>query len=490
VACGLVVAATASLAPASVVAQATPERRAAPHVWLDSAGAPLPFQAPDEIVEYLRTAEVVGRKPIGQGTTGAERLLMDRHGVQARAAFRTVDDTHRGPFQNLPSSVRRVRDSAVFECAAYELSEALGLGRVPPTVCRRIGKAAGSVQIWFEGAMTQAEFLEKAPEPPDVARWNLQKQRMYVFDALVANLDRNQGNILVDRDGTLWLIDHTRAFVPTGDLLEPEKITRCSRELWLALRDLDEASVRKRLEPFLTDSEIRALFKRRTALVARIERLIAAEGEAAVLFEIDPPPARPTVWPLDNLERIGGHAVTRLGAPRLVTSPLGGAVEFDGAADGLLLDVNPIEGLTRFTVEVLLAPSPEGPEEQRFIHISETGSDRRVMLETRMLPDRSWCLDTYLRKDAPGLALIDRAKKHSAGRWHVAAVSYDGRTMASYVDGVRELSGDVPFQPLGAGRISIGVRQNRVSWFKGRIRLIRISPEALSPERLLTPPEP
>ena len=291
-ACALATTTTASLAPAPIGAQTTPERRAVSHVWLDGSGAPLPFQTHQEILEYLRTAEVVGRKPIGRGTTGAERILLDREGVRTRAAFRTVDETHRGPFENLPRSVPRIRDAAVFECAAYELSEALGLGRVPPTVWRRIGKTAGSVQIWFEGAMTQTEFLEKAAQPPDVARWNLQKHRMYVFDALVANLDRNQGNILVDRDGTLWFIDHTRAFAPTKDLLEPEKITRCSRDLWLALRNLDEVSVRKRLEPFLTAGEISALLKRRIALVARIEKLIAAEGEAAVLFEIDPPPAR------------------------------------------------------------------------------------------------------------------------------------------------------------------------------------------------------
>src|SRR3990172_2238543 len=286
-ACALVTTATASLAAAPVEAQATPERPAASHVWLDRAGEPLPFQTHGEILEYLRSAEVVDRSPIGEGTTGAERILLDREGVRARAAFRKVDETHRGPFDNLPMSVRRVRDAAVFECAAYELSQALGLGRVPPTVSRQIGKTTGSVQIWLEKAMIQPEFLKQSQDPPDVSRWNLQKHRMYVFDALIANLDRNQGNILVDRDGTLWFIDHTRAFAQTKDLLEPKKITRCSRDLWLALRNLDEASVQQRLEPFLTKGEIEALFKRRLALVAHIERLIAAEGEAAVLFEID-----------------------------------------------------------------------------------------------------------------------------------------------------------------------------------------------------------
>ena len=105
--------------------------------------------------------------------------------------------------------------------------------------------------------------------------------------------------------------------------------------------------------------------------------------------------------------------------------------------------MNPIEGLAQFTVEAVFEPAPDGPEEQRFIHISENGSERRLMMETRVLPDRTWALDTYLRMEAPGLALLDKAKTHPGGTWHAGALTYDGKTMTSYVDGVRELSGDV-----------------------------------------------
>jgi hypothetical protein len=281
--------ATASLAAPPVEAQATPEPRPASYVWLDSAGEPLPFQTHREILEYLRTAEVLERKPIPRGVAGAQKILMDRDGLRVQAAFRTVDETYRGPFEGLPTSVRRVRDVGAFECAAYTLSQSLGLGRVPPTVWREIDGTEGSVQIWLEGTMTQDDFLEQSDDPADVARWNLQKRLVYVFDALIANLDRNQGNILVGRDQSLWCIDHTRAFAPTKHLLQRERITRCSRDLWVALRELDEASMKPRLEPFLRKGEIKTLFQRRDELVKHIEKLIAAEGEAAVLFEIDPP---------------------------------------------------------------------------------------------------------------------------------------------------------------------------------------------------------
>jgi hypothetical protein len=191
------------------------------------------------------------------------------------------------------------------------------------------------------------------------------------------------------------------------------------------------------------------------------------------------------VWTLDNVKSIGGYAVIIIGAPKVVTTPAGPVIEFNGTTDGFLIDVNPIEGLAQFTVEAIFAPAPDGPEEQRFLHISENGSERRLMMETRVLPDHTWALDTYLRMEAPGLALLDRAKTHSSGTWHAAALTYDGKTMTSYVDGIKELSGEVPFAPLKAGKIGIGVRQNLVSWFKGRIRTIRITPEALPAGKLL-----
>ncbi len=194
---------------------------------------------------------------------------------------------------------------------------------------------------------------------------------------------------------------------------------------------------------------------------------------------------RPVVWPIDSVERIGGHAVTVLGNPRLVDVPGGRAVEFDGIDDGLVLETNPIAGLERFTIEVVFAPAANGPEEQRFLHVEESGgSGNRALIELRLLPG-GWCLDTFLRYGEVNRTQIDRTRLHQADTWHAAALTFDGRTMTHYVDGTRELSGHVAFQPLGQGQTSIGVRLNRRSWFKGRIRTVRMSPEALPADRLL-----
>jgi hypothetical protein len=49
---------------------------------------------------------------------------------------------------------------------------------------------------------------------------------------------------------------------------------------------------------------------------------------------------------------------------------------------------------------------------------------------------------------------------------------------------VKELEGNVTIPPMDAGRISLGVRQNKVYWFKGGIREVRFSPAALAPAEL------
>lgn len=189
-------------------------------------------------------------------------------------------------------------------------------------------------------------------------------------------------------------------------------------------------------------------------------------------------PAGMAIWRVDNLGRIGGHAVTVLGEPRVVPTDIGRAVEFNGSRDGLLIDANPIAGLQRFTIDVVFQPADDGQEEQRFLHIEESGTGNRALVELRMNAGGTWSLDTYLRTGETGVTLLDRSLTHPASRWHVATLTYDGKTMTHYIDGVRELSGEIAFASLKDGRTSLGVRQNRVSWFKGRIHSIRFAPYA------------
>jgi hypothetical protein len=215
--------------------------------------------------------------------------------------------------------------------------------------------------------------------------------------------------------------------------------------------------------------------------------LLAGAGAAQPTAQAERPQpgSAPVIWSIDSLVTIGGQHVTIAGSPRVVETPEGKAIEFNGASDGVFVENNPLAGLDRFTIEVVFSPAADGSEEQRFVHIEETGTGNRALIELRMLPGAAWCLDSFLRHGDASLTLIDRAKIHPSASWHVAALSFDGQTMAHYVDRVRQGSGGVAFKPLGPGRTSIGVRQNLVSWFKGRVRLMRITPAVVPTADLL-----
>lgn len=192
-------------------------------------------------------------------------------------------------------------------------------------------------------------------------------------------------------------------------------------------------------------------------------------------------------WRLDNLSRVGGEAVEQIGAPAVVQTDIGPAIQFNGTSDGLLIQRNPIEGLKAFTIEVLFSADLEGPVEQRFLHMQEAAGENRALIELRLNQGR-WALDSYLRHGEAQLTLLDLARTHAASHWHVSSTTFDGSVMTHYVDAVEQGSGQVAFRPLAAGRTSIGVRQNRVSWFKGRIHTIRVTPAALAPGQFLKAP--
>ena len=208
-------------------------------------------------------------------------------------------------------------------------------------------------------------------------------------------------------------------------------------------------------------------------------RLVMAALGVAAWVAVQPAPAV-TTWRLNNLQQFAQDGVERLGSPAVVQTEIGPAVQFNGVSDALLIARNPIAGLQQFTVEVLLSPDAEGPVEQRFFHIQERSAENRALLELRLNGGR-WALDTYLRYGTSQLTLLDPARTQPASTWHVAALTYDGRRMVHYVDGVEQASGEVAFTPLTEGQVSIGARQNRVSWFKGRIHTIRVTPSALAP---------
>jgi hypothetical protein len=152
---------------------------------------------------------------------------------------------------------------------------------VPVTVERRIDGDRASVQLWI--ARTRLLSEVGAEVPPRPYEWARQVRRQRVFDALIANIDRNAGNVLVDEDWNMILIDHSRAFVK-NETPFLDKITAVDRQLYEALKTLDVETLNERLRPWLFGAgSVNDLLERRDRIVERLEALARERGEAAVL---------------------------------------------------------------------------------------------------------------------------------------------------------------------------------------------------------------
>jgi hypothetical protein len=190
-------------------------------------------------------------------------------------------------------------------------------------------------------------------------------------------------------------------------------------------------------------------------------------------------------WKIDSLDTISGIPVTVYDAPSVVEENGLKAVMFDGVNDGIHLAADPLGGATTFTLEVWFYPASGGGFEQRFFHVEEVGQDR-MLLELRSVANE-WYLDTFVQRDGASLPLIDDSLRHAHDRWYHLAAVYDGTRITSYVNGVEELNGTVALRALNNPTVSLGVRQNLRSWFKGSIAWVKSTPAALTADEFTTP---
>lgn len=253
--------------------------------WLGPDGTPLPFDTDEEILEFLKTAEIVSTERIPVGVTRPRRAILQKDGIRVQATLKSIDETEDWVRLSDGTHAVELRDYFLFEYAAYELARLLGIDSVPPTVIRRDRVEPVSLQLWIENGMTEAERRERQLQPPGARRWIRQVQTMYLFDDLIGNVDRNVGDIVIDSDWKLWMIDHSRAFQARFEPRHLDQIRFCRRDLWEKLPRLDAEQIRARVGNALTGPQIDALLERRDAMVARVKSLIDELGEGVVLFD-------------------------------------------------------------------------------------------------------------------------------------------------------------------------------------------------------------
>ena len=179
-----------------------------------------------------------------------------------------------------------------------------------------------------------------------------------------------------------------------------------------------------------------------------------------------------------------------LGSPVVTSTPHGDALCFDGD-DAVVLDGHPLDGLGVFTLEALVridGVTDAAFNQPRYLHIEATTGPARATMEARVT-ETTFYLDTFLLAGTASRTLVDSGKLHPVGQWTWTALTYDGATMRHFVDGVEDANGAVAVPAFGPGKLSLGVRQNLMYWFKGCIRELRVTAAPWPPSSSRSCPE-
>ncbi len=238
-----------------------------------------------QIESYLAQAKIVEQRPLAEGVTNATLATLSDGTVRHDAQIQQVDISQ--PRYATSHGVERdFRDYWGYNIAAYRLSRLLNLECVPVSVRREIDGKGAAVTWWIDDVlMTEKTRYLRKLRPPDVQAWNRQMYTVWVFDQLIANTDRNLGNLVITSGWKIWMIDHTRAFGLPSSLENPQHLVRCERGLLEAMRRLEPVTLGREIGQYVTADRIEALLARRDKIVEYFDRQIAVRGEARVLFD-------------------------------------------------------------------------------------------------------------------------------------------------------------------------------------------------------------
>ncbi len=224
------------------------------------------------IEAFLRTAKVVSLEEVPIGVTRPKRGFFEPGGPVRSFAWKPLPPGLKGGFW----------ESYKAEVAAYALDKLLDLRMVPPTVERRVNRELGAAQQWVEPV--RGWDMKRPVQGPEPA-WSRQISRMKLFDRLIANIDRNQGNLLYDADWHIILIDHSRALTNRRTLEGTAAPARVDRALWDRMDALTLDELAGLLRPWLGRREIEAILVRRDLMRQEIARMVASRGEASVFYK-------------------------------------------------------------------------------------------------------------------------------------------------------------------------------------------------------------
>ncbi|MGW0211415.1 SCO1664 family protein [Streptomyces sp. NPDC003233] len=248
---------------------------------------PTDAAADSAAAELLARGELTVRGRIREASNAALFCTIALDGREASCIYKPVAGER--PLWDFPDGTLAGR-----EVAAYEVSEAIGWGLVPPTVLRDGPYGEGMCQLWID-VQAEAELLAlvdaEEPEPgwkaiglAEVGEGRTallvhaddeRLRRLAVLDAVINNADRKGGHLLPTTDGRLFGIDHGVTFNVENKLRTllwgwaGEPLTAEAVEALQGLREALGGPLGERLTALITAAEI-------DATRARVEALITA----------------------------------------------------------------------------------------------------------------------------------------------------------------------------------------------------------------------
>ena len=137
-------------------------------------------------------------------------------------------------------------------------------------------------------------------------------------------------------------------------------------------------------------------------------------------------------WHFNRLDQIGGHRTSVLCHPKIIQTPTGKAIQFNGVDDAIFLDVHPLAGAEAFTWEVIFRPDVGGAAEQRFFHLQErdpkTGADTktRMLLQVTIRSDCGHRRELHGQQDFSDELLVEQfsTPERVLGKSNAAALTY------------------------------------------------------------------
>jgi hypothetical protein len=189
-------------------------------------------------------------------------------------------------------------DSWKWEIAAYRLDKYLGLNMIPPIVMKRFRGDKGSCSLDYGNTITLRQKKAQDLKPSSsaqVASLNRVTYLQRAFDNLIANSDRNEGDVLYTKDWRMILIDHSRAFYTskkyTKKLLfdenskpAPKPMRRLPRAFVEKLKSLNSGTIKEVVGEYLTEKEIECVLIRKDLIIENLNERIDKLGEATVLY--------------------------------------------------------------------------------------------------------------------------------------------------------------------------------------------------------------